>query len=414
MSLVFLLAVGHGMAFIDRNLSGVAAPLLKLDLSLSDARLGFLDGPAFALPYVLGMFASLPLTNSRYRFRLLAGCVAIWALGMLVFALGKSFGVLVVARAVVGFGQSAFVPLALSLIVERSAARWRARSIAIFTAAAVIGRSLAALLGGAALTLLSRWESPSYLAHWRLLFLVMATPNLVLILLLLHRDELSPASAPSQPRIFRSLLSALRQQPTLMCAYAFSACASVLIIQTIGAWAPSVLHREQGLVPGTAALVFGVSLMAASPLGHMLAGTLVDMRIKKLSPMAVVALALLLAVPLLWEMPRASSPAVACGLFALVSLVGGTAAVAALAGVPWLLPSSLRDVGLRLFLATITLLGFSLGPFMAGVVSDGLGMGGHRLSLALYQVCVSVALAGIAAAAIAHLLWRKGWAAIAR
>ena len=112
MSLVFLLAVGHGMAFIDRNLSGVAAPLLKLDLSLSDARLGFLDGPAFALPYVLGMFASLPLTNSRYRFRLLAGCVAIWALGMLVFALGKSFGVLVVARAVVGFGQSAFVPLA--------------------------------------------------------------------------------------------------------------------------------------------------------------------------------------------------------------------------------------------------------------------------------------------------------------
>ena len=414
MSLVVLLAFGHGMAFIDRNLSGVIAPLLKLDMALSDARLGFLDGPAFALPYVVGMFASLPLTNSRYRFRLLAGCVAIWALGMLAFALGQSFGVLVMARAVVGFGQSAFVPLALSLIVERSAAQWRARSIALFTAAAVIGRGLAALLGGAALTLLSRWESLSYLAHWRLLLLVMAAPNLVLILLLLHRDEPSPASSPSRPRISRSLLSALRQRPVLMFAYVLSASASVLIIQTIGAWAPSVLHREQGLVPGTAALVFGSSLLAASPLGHMLAGTLVDMRIRKLSPMAIVAVALLLTVPLLWELPRAQSPAVACGLFALTSLVGGTAAVAALAGVPWLLPAPLRDLGLRLFLAIITLLGFSLGPLMAGVVSDGLGLGGHRLSLALYQVCVTVALAGTAAALMANLLWQRGWAAIAR
>jgi len=146
----------------------------------------------------------------------------------------------------------------------------------------------------------------------------------------------------------------------------------------------------------------------------MLAGTLVDMRIRKLSPMAIVAVALLLTVPLLWELPRAQSPAVACGLFALTSLVGGTAAVAALAGIPWLLPAPLRDLGLRLFLAIITLLGFSLGPLMAGVVSDGLGLGGHRLSLALYQVCVTVALAGTAAALMANLLWQRGWAAIAR
>lgn len=407
-----LLAFGHAMAFIDRALPAVTAPLLKLDMALSDARLGLLDGPAFAVPYVVGMFASLPLTNSRYRLRLLAGCMAIWTLGMIAFALGQSFHVLVSARALVGLGQSAFVPLALSLIVERSDARWHARSIAIFTAAAVIGRGSAALLGGVALTMLSRWESASYLPHWRLLFLATAVPNFALIVLLVHRDELSPASSPPRSRIFGSLMDTLRQHPALMCAYVLSACASVLIVQTIGAWAPSVLHREQGLVPGTAAFVFGASLLAASPLGHMLAGTLVDMRIRRLSPMAVAALALLLAVPLLWEMPRAQSPAIACGLFALTSLVGGTAAVAALAGVPWLLPAPLRDVGLRLFLAIITLLGFSLGPFMAGVVSDGLGLGGHHLSLALCQVCVPVALAGTAAAAIANLFWRRRWAAI--
>jgi predicted MFS family arabinose efflux permease len=126
-SLVSLLALGHCAAFADRNLPAVAAPLLKASLGLSDAQMGLLDGPAFAVLYVVGMLASWPLAGSRHRFRLLAGCVATWALGMTACALATSFGMLVIARALVGLGQAAFVPLALSLIVERSAPRWRAR-----------------------------------------------------------------------------------------------------------------------------------------------------------------------------------------------------------------------------------------------------------------------------------------------
>ena len=125
-SLICLLALGHCAAFADRNLPAVAAPLLKSDLGLSDAQLGVLDGPAFVLLYVVGMLASWPLASSRHRFHLLAGCVALWVLGMAAFALGQSFGVLVAARALVGLGQAAFVPLALGLIVEGSAPQWRA------------------------------------------------------------------------------------------------------------------------------------------------------------------------------------------------------------------------------------------------------------------------------------------------
>ena len=405
-SLVSLLALSHCAAFVDRNLPAVAAPMLKASLGLTDAQFGLLDGPAFAVLYVVGMLASWPLASSRHRLRLLAGCVATWALGMTAFALGTSFAALLVARALVGLGQAAFVPLALGLIVECSAPKWRARSMAVFTAGAVAGRSLALLLGGAVLAMLARWVPAAGVAHWRLLFLLMAAPNVVLIALLLRRAEQPPA-LPPPAAVLRQVLALFRRRPRLMLMYFCGGGASVLVVQTIGAWAPSILHREDGLVPATAALAFGAALLVASPLGHLLAGTLIDMRRKRVTPMAIVACAMLLAIPLLWAVPRSTSATAACGLLALISLIGGTAAVAALAGLPLILPAALRDAGLRLFLIFITVFGVGLGPFVAGLVSDGLGMGGRGLSNALCLVCVGAAVFGAVSAQLARAGWHR-------
>lgn len=401
-SLIALLALGHCMAFIDRNLPAVAAPLLKTDLGLSDAQLGLLDGPAFALLYVVSMLASWPLARSPHRLRLLAGCIATWMFGMVVFACGHALVTLMVARALVGLGQAAFVPLALGLIVEYSTPQWRARCIAVFTAASSIGRSLSLLLGGLVLAWFAKWAPVSALAHWRLLFLVMAAPNLVLMVLLMVRAEPPASPLPPARYAFRPLLASFREQPRLMSLYLCAAGASVLVVQTIGAWAPSVLHREQGLTPAAAALAFGVSLLIASPLGHFIAGILVDKRGERRSPLAIVAGALLLVLPMLVMIPVVTSAAAACALLALTSLVGGTAAVAALAGLPAMLDPSQRDAGLRVFLSFITVVGVALGPYLAGLISDAKGLGGHGLSLALSQVCMVAAIAGIAAAMLAR------------
>ncbi len=411
-SLVAIVALGHCAAFVDRSLAGVAAPLLKANLGLSDAQLGLLDGPAFVLLYAIGMLASWPLANSQYRFRLLAGCIATWTLGMTIFALGRSLETLMAARALVGLGQSAYVPLALGLIVEYSTSQWRGRSVAAFTAAAAAGRSLALLLGGLVLTLLARWVPAVGFEHWRLLFLMMAAPNVSLIAMLLGRVE-QPPTQRSSSAFFHPLLASVRQQPGPMGAYLCGASAAVLVIQTVGIWAPSVLHREHGLAVGTAALVFGLALLFAAPVGHLLAGTLVDKRGKRVTPLVVVASALLLTIPLLRAVPQASSATMACGLLALISLVGATAAVAALTGLPSVLPPPLREPGLRLFLVFVNLLGLGLGPFVAGLVSDGLGAGGRGLSTALYMVCASAAVAGVTAALCVRLDWSGGKAEVA-
>lgn len=413
-SLIALLALGHCMAFIDRNLPAVAAPLLKTDLGLSDTQLGLLDGPAFALLYVIGMLASWPLAHSPQRLRLLAGCIATWMLGMVVFACGHALATLMVARALVGLGQAAFVPLALGLIVECSAPQWRGRCVAVFTAASTTGRSLSLLLGGLVLAWLAKWAPAPALAHWRLLFLAMAAPNLVLMVLLVCRAEPRATPFPPAGHVFKQILASFRGQSRLMSMYLCGAGASVLVVQTIGAWAPSVLHREQGLTPAAASLVFGASLLIASPLGHFIAGILVDKRGERRSPLTIVAGALLLLMPMLAVIPLTSSSVVACALLTLASLVGGTAAVAALAGLPAMLSPAQRDAGLRVFLAFITLVGVALGPFMAGVVSDARGLGGHGLSSALSEVCMVAAIAGVVASLLAPSGRRPVAAEVAR
>jgi MFS family permease len=407
--LLALLALGHCLAFIDRNLPAVAAPLLKADLGLSDAQLGLLDGPAFVLLYVVGMLGSWPLARSRHRFRVLALCIVTWAVGMAVFAFGHAFIVLVLARAMVGLGQAAYVPLALNLIVERSAPQWRARSIAIFTAAAPIGRGLSLLMGGGVLAMFARWVPAAAFAHWRLLFLVMAAPNLLLTGMLLHRRELSHEAVPPSRGVFKQIQAAFWQRPGMMGAFLCGAGASVLVVQAIGAWAPSILHREHGLTPAMAAWVFGVCLLVAQPIGHFTAGALVDRRKRGRSPMVMVACALLLVIPLLCLIPRAGSASAACCLLALASLVGGIAALAALANLPLILGASLHDAGFRIFLSFITLTGVALGPFMTGLISDGLGMAGHGLSLALCNVCAGAAILGTLAAFFAG---RNGGSAV--
>ncbi|MCX7515283.1 MFS transporter [Frateuria hangzhouensis] len=404
--LAALLALCHCAAFADRNLPAVAAPLLKADLHLTDAQLGLLMGPAFAVLYAVGMLVTLPLGHSPHRFRLLAGCIATWAIGMVCFAMAQTFEGLLAARALVGLGQAAFVPLALAMIVDDAAPHWRARAMAVFTAGSAIGRSLALLLGGLALAWLARWAPAAGLAHWRLMFLVMAAPNLLLMLVLLGYPY-QPSPAATQSAGLREILHWLRRRPALAALYLYGAGGAVLVVQTVGAWAPSVLNREQGLAPATAALAFGVALLFASPLGHLTAGALVDTRARRITPAAILAIGLLLVVPPLWATPLAPSATTACLLMAFTSLAGGAAAVAALAGLPAMLPAHLRGAAVRLFLVFITVVGVGLGPFLAGLVSDGLGGGGNGLSTALSLVCVSVALSGTVAAWAARSGWRR-------
>ena len=113
--LVLLLAATQFLAFSDRFLITLVAQPLKLDLALSDTQLGVLQGSAFAVLNAAAMPWAGLCADLGYRRTLLLASVLVWGLATLACGLAGSFAALAAARALLGLGQAAIAPAALSL-----------------------------------------------------------------------------------------------------------------------------------------------------------------------------------------------------------------------------------------------------------------------------------------------------------
>ncbi|KAF1016959.1 MAG: D-galactonate transporter [Stenotrophomonas maltophilia] len=112
---ILLLAV---LASIDRNAIALMVDPIKLSLGLSDARMGLLQGPAFAVFFLLG---SMPMgwlvDRFSRRWTIYAG-VTLWSLATVACGLAGSFTELLIARCIVGFGEAVLQPAGWSMVAR--------------------------------------------------------------------------------------------------------------------------------------------------------------------------------------------------------------------------------------------------------------------------------------------------------
>jgi MFS family permease len=406
---VLLLAFGHFLAFVDRALPGVYAPSLKAGFGLSDTQLGALQGPAFVLFYVS---ATLLAGSGAIRLRanvLLAGSVIVWTAAAVGFALAPDYPSLFASRLLLGLGEAAFAPTALAVLASETPRRRLSQAVSIFTAGSATGRSGAMLLGGAALALMSGGAIAG-LAPWRAASLALVLPNLLVALALLHRPGAQAGSAPARAGGLAAATRRLLSAPGGLGLHFLAGAGTVLMVQAAGAWAPSILHRAQGLDPAGAALAAGVVVLAGAPAGHLTGGRLMDLSVRSgRGPAAILTAGAVSAA--LGAAGLAAAPDLGWALACLFLVVagGGAAAAAALAGLQPLIPRGLGAGVNSLFLAASNLVGFGLGPLLTGVLSDRLFPGPRGAAVALAVVTAVAA----AATALAALAGARGWRRLA-
>ncbi|CAO4181686.1 MFS transporter [Methylorubrum populi] len=420
--LVALLASIQLSAFCDRFLLTLVATPAKQALALSDTQLGLVQGSAFALPYALALPVFGMVADGGRQRGVLLTCLGLWSAATIACGLVGGFGGLLVARFVLGLGQAGVGPAALSLMTLHLGRATLGRGIAALTSAATLGRSVSLLVGGAVLAWLTArngLDLPGLgpLAPWQALFLLTALPNLLPALLLLRLRPV-PARAvrgdETQPhRRPRSLAEALiwiRHRRKAYLPQTVAAMATVLMAQTLAAWAPTFYVRNFGFTPAESGLHLGLLVLVAAPLGHAAGGLGLD-RLRRTGRIdaapLLLALGLILTVPLTVLTSLASDlPLSLAGFAGLVALVGFTSPPS-LAGIQILTPRHLRGRVSAVFLAVVTLAGFGLGPLLVGFLSDrAFGEGG--LGLALLAVFAPVAGLGALAAALARRAWRPG------
>jgi len=182
---LYILCLGSLMFVLDTTIVNVALPSIKKDLGFSEANLAWIIN-AYTLTFGGFLLLGGRLGDLYGNRKLFLIGLSIFTLASLTCGLSHSQNILIIARAVQGFGGAVFSAVALSIIMNLfHDPGERAKAMGFFGFVAAGGGSLGVLLGGV-LTSTLNW-------HW--IFLVNVPIGIIVFLLclsLLPKGEKNP------------------------------------------------------------------------------------------------------------------------------------------------------------------------------------------------------------------------------
>ena len=358
--------------YIDRQVIVSLFPYIKADWGLSDKQLGALVS-VVSVTVAAGALPVALLADRTSRVKSIVVMATLWSLATISCMFARSYSALFAARAMVGLGEAGYGSVGAALIASHFPARLRARLLAAFFAAASVGSVLGVLLGG---MIAARWG-------WQAAFGAVGAPGLVLALVYLKvRDyktvELTPTlehATRSTASTVRYVARALTRSPTLLWV-CLGGAAQLVVVSAAWAWLPSFLNRTHGIAPDRAGVLAALVVLGGA-VGSVVWGTIVDRSgarrsRNKLNTMALLCAlsAAVLAPSFAIDAPfRTQLALIAVGGFLMTCTVGPVSAVVADVVHP-----GVRATGLAVLALFQNLLGLAAGPFLAGALSDAVGL----------------------------------------
>jgi MFS family permease len=281
-TVVAILIATAVLSYTDRQVLSLLVDPIRGELGVSDTQISLLLGTAFAVIYGV---AGLPLgylADRTSRRNLIFAGVCVWSVGTIACGLSHNFAEIFASRIVVGLGEAALSPAAISLISDYFPPSRRGTAVGLFLSGIAMGNGAAILIGGGvlhAIKLGALAATPLALqAPWRMVLLIIGGPGLLWALaILLIREPIrratqtAPASADVADR------SAWRTTPWARVApiYAVLAAAS-FVDNAVGAWAPTLLIRNFSRDPAEVGVQLGLLLTLGFGGGVLIGGMLAD------------------------------------------------------------------------------------------------------------------------------------------
>lgn len=377
--MVALLFVAGICSIIDRAILNMVVDPVRQSLGIGDAQIGLLQGLAFGLFYA---FMGLPmglLADRISRKRLLMGGILLWSVATIASGLATTFGHLFAARLLVGLGEAALGPSAISLIADLFPADRRGRPISVY----MMGQALAAglamaftgrILSAAAAGAFAHWPLLATLPPWRIAFVIAGASGLLVVLAMMTTREpprrqqgpVLPIPTPGESaRWFWSNKAVLA--PLYV---GFAVC--FVAAYGAAAWQPTMLMRSFHITPQIVGARLGPLSMLFSATGPLIGGWLVDRSMKRgqvMSRFTILSIAPLLALPstLAVLAPTVNWAMVIVASGNAVYAVSGTVMFATLQEI---VPPRMRGTSIALTLVLNTLLGATCGPLLVAMVTE--------------------------------------------
>jgi MFS family permease len=252
--------------FATRAVISPMFPILKKEMDLSDAQLGWLSTIVLAIVCVL----AIPLSYfiDRWSRRKMISLMSIvWSAGSFLSGLSANFTQLLATRGVLGVGEASFTSGGQAMIMATIKKAHRATVTGIWTTASSLGMACGMLVGG--------FVASKY--GWHVAFMALAVPGVILGILAWFlpdfKNQLKPDGVDSGKELsFGSIIKDLVKNKTLV-SLCISFGLAYFFSNTLVYWLPTYFIRYMGMdVARAGAMTAGVLVTAlvSAPLGGFL------------------------------------------------------------------------------------------------------------------------------------------------
>lgn len=354
----------------------------KVELGLSDAVLGVIQGVSAALALVVFSIPVGLLVDRFNRKRLLVGLALLWTLGTALTAIATGPAMLFVARLLAATGTTGALTAALSLTADLCVPERRGRAMLLVNVGKMAGLGAAFGVGGWLYGAITAGALPIVggLAPWRGTHVILAIAGVVALLpLLLLREPARHEVAAATHAPFRALVAQLWARRSFLAPLFVGQVAVVMADNAALVWAAPVLSRHYGLQPGDFAGWMGALVFGSGLVGTLLGGFAADWGQKSrvrggLLLGAVIAAAIGIPAALFPIGPTVTWFAIAFGTLSLCGAITGLITSVALTV---LIPNELRGLCIGAFIAFAGLIGFGIAPSLVTAISSLLGGESH-------------------------------------
>lgn len=405
---VGMFCIAAVLSYSDRQVLSLLVDPLRADLRLSDFDVSLLQGVAFSLIYAVAGLALGRAADVLSRKAVVLTGIAIWSIATLSCGYATSFGQLFVARAVVGVGEAALAPAALSMLTDSFPAERRGAAIGTFLMGMIIGSGAAIAIGGLVIEaaeagLFRSVPLLARLAPWRTVMVCLGLLGVpVLLLIASVREPLRRHRAlagPAHALPLRGVLARLRALRAFLIPLYIAMGLSNICDYALLSWTPTLLSRRFGLGAGTIGTVLGVVVIAAGVLGATGAGIVADALVRRgvqnaRLKLAYVTLMVGAVGTLVFAAPAPLWVLSLVGIWILASTSGQTAGLTVLQEVA---PNEIRGLSVSISSLVNIGLGLALGAALPTLVEkyllhDTQAVGSAMTLVALPSAILSILL----------------------
>jgi MFS family permease len=369
---VIMMFIGYALNFMDRQIVSVLVEPIKAELQISDGEVGLLTGLSFALFYALMGVPIAGLSDRYSRKVIIAAAMFFWSAMTILFGLAHSYPQMFLARVGVGIGEAGFAPAAFSMIADYYPRERRATATAVGAMGAMFGTTLGLVVGG----------SVAQVSGWRTAMIVAGVPGIILaaLFLLLVKEPARGANSSTELAAEASrggtgqagLGALVKNAPYLLVVG--SGMATMFVTFACLQWLPAYLIRSYHMTGREAGALLGPLLGGVGAASLLCSGYLTD-RLSRRDPRWgawIPGLGAFLGMPLLAAAFFATDRTQTLVLFGLGYFCNMFFSAPNTSMIQFLVPVSLRARATAIFLLMTTLVGFGLGPLIAGSISESL------------------------------------------